>query len=177
MRTWIERLRADGHVVDSIAELSPGLPDANVLIRACQTGVVLITADKDFGELVYRHRRPHAGVLLLRLVGIDIAATCDLVSQVLSSQGSAMPGAFSVLGIDDLRIRRAPTDPNLPDVTRALSDHASANFSFGSSSYNCRCQRWASDRFMSRASIRLWPICSSSVGQPSESSSLMPSAV
>lgn len=55
------RLRDDGHDVPSIAEDSPGLADLEVLARAHADGVVLITGDKDFGELVYRQRLPHAG--------------------------------------------------------------------------------------------------------------------
>ena len=65
----IARLRDDGHDVPAIAEDSPGLPDLGVLARAHAEGVVLITGDKDFGELVYRQKLPHAGVLLLRLAG------------------------------------------------------------------------------------------------------------
>lgn len=59
--TVVARLRADGHEVAWIAEDAAGSPDDAVLARAFVEGVVLISADKDFGELVYRHRRPHNG--------------------------------------------------------------------------------------------------------------------
>ena len=104
----VARLRGDGHEVPSVAEDSPGLPDLGVLARAHQEGVVLITGDKDFGELVYRQRLPHSGVLLLRLAGADEATKCELVSRAVAENGSDFPGAFSVLGVDDLRIRRPP---------------------------------------------------------------------
>ena len=104
----VARLRADGHEVASVAEESPGLPDPGVLARAAREGVVLLTADKDFGELVYRHRRPYAGVLLVWLAGLDEAAKCELVSRVVSERGSELPGAFSVASEDSLRIRRQP---------------------------------------------------------------------
>lgn len=70
-RPLIVRLRQDGHEVASIAEESPGIPDDEVLDRAYGDGVVLLSADKDFGELVYRRRRPHAGILLVRLSGLS----------------------------------------------------------------------------------------------------------
>ena len=63
----IARLRRDGHEVAAIAEDSPGWRDEAVLARAKTEKRVLLTSDKDFGELVYRHRLPHDGVLLLRL--------------------------------------------------------------------------------------------------------------
>lgn len=105
----VERLRADGHVVAFVAEESPGIADGDVLDRAYREGVVLLTADKDFGELVYRARRPHAGVLLLRLAGLDEWAKRELVSRTIANHGDDLAGAFSVLDLDALRIRRPPT--------------------------------------------------------------------
>ncbi|MFO0926180.1 MAG: DUF5615 family PIN-like protein [Gemmataceae bacterium] len=104
----VAQLRADGHNIAWIAEESPGIPDDEVLARAYAEGKVLLSADKDFGELVYRHRRSHAGVLLLRLAGLDEAVKCDLVSRAVSEQGDELVGAFAVLTADALRIRRDP---------------------------------------------------------------------
>ena len=110
----VARLRGDGHEVAWIAEESPGLADDEVLARAHEQGIVLLSADKDFGELVYRQRRPHAGVLLLRLSGLDEDAKCELVSRVVGEHGADLAGAFSVLAGEVLRIRR---DPNTEDST------------------------------------------------------------
>lgn len=105
----VARLREEGHEVAWIAEETPGQADDAVLARAYGEGVVLVTADKDFGELVYRRRRPHAGVLLLRLSGVDEATRCELVSQLIGERGADLSGAFSVLDRDALRIRRDPS--------------------------------------------------------------------
>ena len=105
----VARLRGDGHAVGWVAEDAPGQGDDAVLARAYGEGVILVTSDKDFGELVYRQQRPHAGVLLLRLSGLDEAAKCDLVSRAVSERGVDLAGAFSVLGSDALRIRRDPS--------------------------------------------------------------------
>lgn len=59
--------------------------------------------------MVYRHRLPHAGVLLLRVAGLDEGAKCELVSQAFAERSDDFPGAFSVLTEDTLRIRRPPT--------------------------------------------------------------------
>lgn len=105
----VERLRADGHEVEAIAELSPGLPDRQVLARAVSAGVVLLTADKDFGDLVYRDHLPHTGVLLIRLSGLDETAKCDLVSRIVSERGSELTDAFCVATPELLRLRHFPT--------------------------------------------------------------------
>lgn len=102
----VERLRAAGHAVANITEDSPGVRDEVLLARALSESVVLLTADKDFGELVYRRRLPHAGVLLYRLAGIAEHAKCDIVEQAIADHGASLPGAFSVLTPDSLRVRR-----------------------------------------------------------------------
>lgn len=65
----IERLRQDGHDVLAVVEMEPSISDEQVLERANQMSALLLTSDKDFGELVFRLRRLAAGVILLRLAG------------------------------------------------------------------------------------------------------------
>jgi predicted nuclease of predicted toxin-antitoxin system len=52
-----------------VAEMDPGISDEKVLAAANDINALLLTTDKDFGELVYRLRRISAGVLLIRLGG------------------------------------------------------------------------------------------------------------
>lgn len=60
-------LASQGHDVSRIALDHPaGLPDEQVLAIANREQRILITNDKDFGELVFRHRQAHAGLILLR---------------------------------------------------------------------------------------------------------------
>jgi len=66
----VQRLRNDGHDIIYVADLSPGVTDDDVLRQANDRGALLLTADKDFGELVFRQRLVHSGVLLLRLAGL-----------------------------------------------------------------------------------------------------------
>ncbi|HET6382614.1 MAG TPA: DUF5615 family PIN-like protein [Armatimonadota bacterium] len=66
----VERLRQDGHAVLYVAEMEPGIPDELVLQRANDERSMLITGDKDFGELVFRQGLVHLGVVLIRLAGL-----------------------------------------------------------------------------------------------------------
>jgi predicted nuclease of predicted toxin-antitoxin system len=56
-----------GHQVFSVFEQARGLNDDAIIQKAFTENWILITNDKDFGEKVYRERRPHRGVILLRL--------------------------------------------------------------------------------------------------------------
>ena len=105
-RGIVERLRLDGHQVDWIAELSPSVSDEDVLRRAAASQAVLVTEDKDFGELVYRRGLSHAGVLLVRLEGLDNVAKAEIVSVAVRSNAAELPGAFAVVAHDSVRLRR-----------------------------------------------------------------------
>jgi predicted nuclease of predicted toxin-antitoxin system len=59
----VARLRTDGHDVTYVAELAPGIGDDAVLDLANAEARALLTADKDFGELVFRLRHLPLGVL------------------------------------------------------------------------------------------------------------------
>ncbi len=102
----VARLRADGHAVEDAGDDAPGAPDDDVLARAAGSGRVLVTADKDFGELVYRLGRAHAGVVLLRLAGLSPQDRAETVSLVFRERGSELPGNFTVVELDTVRVRR-----------------------------------------------------------------------
>jgi len=100
-------LRQDGHDVLCIAEHSPSLPDDAVLSEANSRNAILLTADKDFGELVFRQRRIHAGVVLIRLAGMDSQAKAARVCQTTNQHGHEFINAFSVISPGFVRIRHS----------------------------------------------------------------------
>ena len=67
----VDRLRADDHSVIFVAEMWPGIGDTEVLAVSRSAEALPITADKDFGELVFRQGLRLCGVLLIRWAGID----------------------------------------------------------------------------------------------------------
>ena len=103
----VSRLRADGHLVEAVSELSPGITDDEVLSRATDRGAVLLTADKDFGELVYRQGRASTGVVLIRLSGLSAEIKAHIVSRVVQGHTAEFSGSFSVIQHGQLRIRRS----------------------------------------------------------------------
>ena len=103
----VDRLRQDGHSVLYIAELDPSIDDDTVLRRANQNGALLITVDKDFGELVFRLGRIHAGVVLIRLAGLSPQAKAGIISTIFADRGNELLNAFSVISPGRVRIRRS----------------------------------------------------------------------
>ncbi len=100
-------LRQDGHDVLAIAETSPSRSDEMVLQEANSRGAILLTADKDFGELIFRQRRVHSGVILLRLAGLSPQAKVMWTREAIKQHGSKLAQAFSVIGAGAVRIRRS----------------------------------------------------------------------
>jgi predicted nuclease of predicted toxin-antitoxin system len=105
-RFIVERLRADGHTVVYVAEQSPSLNDDEVLDLANEQQSLLLTADKDFGELVFRLERVHAGVVLLRWLGISGKNKAELISEALRSHEAELVHAFTVISAGAVRIRK-----------------------------------------------------------------------
>ncbi|MDP2183314.1 MAG: DUF5615 family PIN-like protein [Actinomycetota bacterium] len=101
----VERLRYEGHDVEYVAELAPGITDDEVLERANNDRRVLVTVDKDFGELVFRLGRVTSGVLLVRLSGLSSDDKATLVADAVRDHGVKMPGAFTVVSPSLVRIR------------------------------------------------------------------------
>lgn len=104
-RAVLEQLRADGHTVAAMAEIAPGAADTQVLAEADRTQAVLLTEDKDFGELVYRQGASHQGVVLVRLAGLSRAVRAALVSEAFKAHGAEFVGAFTVITSSGIRIR------------------------------------------------------------------------
>lgn len=99
-------MRENGFSVVYIKETTPGIDDQSVLDKANSLGAVLITEDKDFGELVYRMKLAHHGVILIRLSGLGQEEKKQYLVDVLTEYQSEFTDAFTVISEDKIRIRR-----------------------------------------------------------------------
>lgn len=63
----VKELRVNGHDVYAVAELDASIPDELVIEKAIAEGRIILTFDKDFGELVFKNGyRPPAGIIFFR---------------------------------------------------------------------------------------------------------------
>jgi predicted nuclease of predicted toxin-antitoxin system len=105
-RSIVAALRAEGHDVSYVAELRPGIPDDEVLALAEADEAVVVTTDKDFGELVFRQGLAHHGIVLLRLHGLTQERRARIVARGIGEHGAELAGAFAVIDANRIRIRR-----------------------------------------------------------------------
>ena len=101
----VEQLRHLGHDVIWAAEFAAGADDANLLTRAMSEQRILVTKDKDFGELAVREGRPHVGVVLLRLRDDRAAPTAEACRRVLATVGGRIAGRLAVVTESAVRLR------------------------------------------------------------------------
>ena len=101
---WLEQR---GHDVFSVYDEAHGIDDNKVIEIAQAEGRILITNDRGFGEKVFRERRPHHGVVFLRLANERAANKIRVLDQLLSQHSDMLLGRFVV--VTESRIRFAKT--------------------------------------------------------------------
>ena len=99
-------LRNDGHDVVWIREVDPGSSDEAVLARAQAEDRILITFDKDFGELVFhRGLSASSGIILFRIDRPSAESLAERIVTILNSR-SDWKGHYSVAEDHTIRMRR-----------------------------------------------------------------------
>ena len=104
----VVKLRQHGHDVLWIRESAPGSPDDVVLARAHREKRLLITFDKDFGQLVFQQGgQASYGVILLRISQTSSTDAANCVAAALTSRDD-WAGHFSVIDDFGVRMRLLP---------------------------------------------------------------------
>jgi predicted nuclease of predicted toxin-antitoxin system len=98
-------LRREGHDLLFVPELMAGATDEAVLARAFDERRILLTEDKDFGELVYRLQLPARGIVLMRFDPADRARKIPRMRALIAYYGSRLEGLFVTLEADKIRAR------------------------------------------------------------------------
>jgi predicted nuclease of predicted toxin-antitoxin system len=106
--TVIAELRERGHDVVSVKESMRSESDIAILACAEADQRIVVTHDKDFGELAFRSRLPATcGIILVRCGGIDPASDNQRILEALDSR-TDWAGHFSVVTDDRIRTRQLP---------------------------------------------------------------------
>lgn len=104
----VRALRADGQDVAAVAEWQGGASDERVLAMALESGRILLTEDKDFGQLVYASAQASRGVVLLRFPASARATLGSSVVTAVRAVGDRLLGSFVVIQPGRVRISRDP---------------------------------------------------------------------
>jgi len=101
-------LRQHGHEVLAVAESMPGAFDAQVLAAATEQQRLLLTLDRDYGDLIFHHGQPvPLGVVLFRLAGARPADDNQRMIQVLE-KAADWAGGFTTVTDALIRSRIFP---------------------------------------------------------------------
>ena len=100
-----------GHDVTVVAvDYPPGIPDPEVIAIAHREGRIILTNDRDFGELAIRDRIPHAGILYFRVRTATFEARRDRLLAVLTEYADQLHHFLVVEG-SRVRIQHTPRQP------------------------------------------------------------------
>lgn len=103
----VDKLIEQGHEVHFVSQIALGMSDSAILNQAGPQQII-VTEDKDFGELVFRRRLTTQGVLLVRLPGMSMARRAQLVADKVADYGQRLAGSFTVISHGGVRRQALP---------------------------------------------------------------------
>jgi predicted nuclease of predicted toxin-antitoxin system len=104
----IRALRAHGHDVLSVSDISPRAEDSEVITLAVREERILLTEDKDVGQLVYAHGQETLGVIFLRFPNSARKQISNEVVSLVKRQGQKLIGSFVTVQPGRVRMSRGP---------------------------------------------------------------------
>ncbi len=105
----VRALRHAGHDVEWVAEWGRDPGDRAILRYAHEHDRVLLTDDKDFGDLAFRDAQPHSGIVLIAN-GLTLAEEQQRVVHALAQHAEDLKaGYIVVIALDRTRLSRKPS--------------------------------------------------------------------
>lgn len=101
----VDSLRQNSHEVIYAAEEMKGANDKDILDKAVKENCILITKDKDFGEMVIRNKMHSSGVILIRIEKLNLSDNCLFVVHLINKYALELTNSFTVIQEDKIRIR------------------------------------------------------------------------
>lgn len=102
----IRLLRHAGHNVASVIEETPGEKDRNVLKRASEENRVILTFDRDYGELIYRHKVfIPAGLVYFRFNPSTPEEPAEMLLNIIEKGEVPIIGRFTIVERGRIRQR------------------------------------------------------------------------
>ena len=104
----VRTLRAAGHDVLAVSEITFRAEDSEVIDLALREKRILLTEDKDFGQLVYAHGQKTLGVIFLRFPHSARERISKNVCSLVKQQGENLYGCFITVQPGRIRISHIP---------------------------------------------------------------------
>lgn len=101
----VNYLQAEGFDAVSVVDIMPQADDIEILRYAFAENRLVITNDKDFGDLIFRNQEPHQGIVLLRLQDESGVNRISVIARVIAQYADYLPGRFTVATEKNIRFR------------------------------------------------------------------------
>jgi predicted nuclease of predicted toxin-antitoxin system len=106
-RLSVEFLRSGGHTVYSIQEDCPGISDEEVMRIAKEKNAIILTFDRDYGELIFARKLPSPpGVMYFRFIPTNPLEPAKVLNEYLQVDDIEWIRHFSIIGRARLRQRK-----------------------------------------------------------------------
>jgi predicted nuclease of predicted toxin-antitoxin system len=102
----IVSIRSLGHDILYVAEMAAGLSDPAVLALAARENRILLTEDKDFGDLIFRRKQAVPGLVLMRIASEDPALKIIRLAAAIEHYGDALYDRYLVIEEGRFRSRQ-----------------------------------------------------------------------
>lgn len=102
----VEWLQSKNHDVVFLEESSMGAGDPEVLRMAFSSNRILITCDKDFGEIIFLRKQQHCGIILLRLASYTRSKKINVLEKILKDHANEMQNNFIVATETNVRVTK-----------------------------------------------------------------------
>ena len=104
----VKALRTAGHDVLSVTERNQRAGDSEVIKIAAREKRILLTEDKDFGQLVYAYGQTIPGVIFLRFPSCARKSIAEDILKLINQQGENLIGCFTTVQPGHIRIAHPP---------------------------------------------------------------------
>ena len=102
-KTIVDELKKMGHDILWVADVDRHLDDLSIFKIARKETRILLTNDKDFGEIVFRQKLAPTGIVLFRVKGQDVREKVKLLKKLLAVYSDKIANHFVVVARDKIR--------------------------------------------------------------------------
>ncbi len=104
----VKELKEEGYTIESIPADKRGMLDKNVMKYAFEKKLIILTFDKDFGQLVFKEELQSKGIVLLRFLPTSPTRIKAIIREILDDQEFNPIGKFVVVHETHMRIVDLP---------------------------------------------------------------------
>ena len=97
-------LKSEKHEVFSVFEQWRGVSDDEIIEKCQNEDYILITSDKDFGEMVFRNQKVHNGIILLRCEPNIFKKRIEVLKKLIQNYSDSLQNNFVEVTNDKVRI-------------------------------------------------------------------------